>query len=77
VPLITYVLFRLGLPALAVVLPPGMIYAPIANLPPLYWVPGPVICGVTALVVGRRALARCDAELRRSYELYHGRKVID
>jgi hypothetical protein len=76
-PLLTYVLFRSGMPALAVLLPPAMVYAPIAGLPPLYWVPGPVLAGIVALIVARRSLASCDRELRHSYELYHGRKIID
>jgi hypothetical protein len=76
-PLLTYVLFQLGWPAVAVFLPPATVYAPLTGFPPLYWVPGPIIGGFTALVVARIALARCDTELRKWYELYHGQKVID
>jgi hypothetical protein len=76
-PLAAFILFRFGWPAIAVLLPPAAIYAPLAGLPPLYWIPGPVIASAIALAVARRSLARCDAELRHWYEIYHGQKVID
>jgi hypothetical protein len=76
-PLASFIFFRLGWPAAAVLLPPGMVYAPLVDLHPLYWIPGPLLAGSLALVVARHSLRRCDAELRHWYELYHGRKVID
>jgi hypothetical protein len=41
-----------------------------------FWVAGPVIMGLLTLFVARRALLRCDGELRRWYDLHHGRKVM-
>jgi hypothetical protein len=76
-PLATYILFRSGLPTLAALLPPGTIYAPLAGLGPIYWLPGPLLAGAAVLTIARRSLASCDAELRRWYERYHGQKVID
>lgn len=76
-PLITYVLFRMGWPAVAAILPPGMVYGPLVNLGPLYWLAGPTFAAIIVLRVARRSLASCDQELRRWYERYHGQKVID
>jgi hypothetical protein len=76
-PILSYILFRVGWPALAVLLPPATVYAPMAGYGPLYWVPGPLLAGVVALAVARRSLARSDADLRRWYERYHGQKLLD
>lgn len=76
-PLLTYVLFRMSWPALAMFLPPATVYGPLVGLGPWYWLPGPILAGVLALTVARRSLAQCDTELRRWYERYHGQKVID
>lgn len=67
VPLVTYGLFRGGWPALAMLLPPGAVYGPIAGYPPAYWLLGPVVGAALTLWLGRRTLARCDRELREWY----------
>jgi hypothetical protein len=67
VPLLTFGLFRAQLPLLAAWLPPGSVYGPVAGLPPVYWLPGPVLAAAVTLVLARRTLARCDGQLRRWY----------
>ncbi len=42
----------------------------------LLWSAGPVATALLTLFVARRALRSCDSELRRWYELHHGRKVM-
>jgi hypothetical protein len=74
-PLAAYALSRLGAPALAALLPPGSVYWAGDGLVSLTWVPGPLLAGAAALAVGRRALRRCDAELRQWYDRHHGRQA--
>jgi hypothetical protein len=76
-PLLTYGCFRASWPELAVVLPPGSVYGPAAGAPVYQWLAGPILGGLIALAYTRMALARCDAELRRWYDLHHGQKVMD
>ena len=76
-PLATFVLFRMGLPAVAAILPPATVYGPLVGLSAWYWIPGPILAGAAALTIARRSLEQCDTELRRWYERYHGQKVID
>jgi hypothetical protein len=76
-PLLTYGCFRGSWPELAVVLPPGSVYGPVAGLPAYLWLGGPILGGLVTLACARVALARCDRELRRWYDSHHGHKVID
>lgn len=76
-PLCSYALYRGQWPALAALLPPGSIYAPVAGLSPWFWVPGPLLGAVLSVVIARRALAYCEEELRHWYELYHGSKGME
>lgn len=77
VPAITYVLFMAGWPALAGLLPPGSVYSAIRGEVLTLWIVGPILIGSLALLVSRYALANCDAELRRWYDLNHGQKVVE
>jgi hypothetical protein len=76
-PLLTYLFYRAGWPILTSVLPPGSVYSPLAGVNCWNWLLGPVAGGLTALLLARFALARCDAELRLWYEHHHGRRVMD
>jgi hypothetical protein len=77
VPAITYVLFVAGWPAVGALLPPGSVYSAIHGDLRVAGLLGPILIAALALVVSRYALAHCDAELRRWYELNHGQKVMD
>jgi hypothetical protein len=77
IPLLAMALYRAGWPALAGLLPPGSVYQAAAGMPSASWLLGPVLAGITTLVVARRALAHGDADLRRWYDLHHGRKVVE
>ena len=64
-----------GWPTLVAWLPPGGVFA--AARGPASWdsVAGVVGAGVLALAVGRTALTRCDADLRRWYDRNGGRSA--
>jgi hypothetical protein len=76
-PLLAVTLNRTGWPALAALLPPGSVYQAAAGLPTGTWLLGPLLAGLITLAVARTALAHCDADLRRWYDLHHGRKVLE
>jgi hypothetical protein len=73
-PLVTIGLARLGWPLAGAWLPPGMVWQASRSLPPA-WLVGPVAVAVLTLVISRRALADCDARLRRWYDENAGHKV--
>jgi hypothetical protein len=75
-PLLAYGLYRAGWPLLAALVPAGNVYAAGVGLPAATWLPGLVLAAAVALVIARLALTTCDRELRRWYELHHGRKVM-
>ena len=74
-PLATFVAFRLGLADIASWLPPGSIFF-VNDGSPL-WPVGPIAAGLVALFLARFSLWRCDASLRRWYNLHHGVKVAE
>jgi hypothetical protein len=76
-PLAAWGLYGFGGPALAALLPPGAVYGASAQPAALPLLPGPLLAGGATLVLGRRARASCDRDLRRWYEQHHGRRVID
>ena len=59
------------------ILPPASVFAPAAEDAILPWAGGVLLAGGIALAVGRRALERCDAELRHWYDRHHGARVLD
>jgi hypothetical protein len=75
-PLAAYAVTRLGAPFVAHLTPPGMVFSANARPNSILWLLGPVLLAVLALVVSRRSLRRCDAQLRRWYEQHHGQKVM-
>lgn len=75
-PLAAFVLHRLGQPALAALLPPGLVYSAVTTPPSAAWLVAPVLIAGLALVIGRRALVRCDRDLRDWYDRCHGQKVM-
>ncbi len=75
-PLLAGVGERSGLDLLTPILPPGSVYAAAARGTSLLWSLGPILTAAVVLAVGRLALARCVPELRRWYELHHGRKLM-
>jgi hypothetical protein len=76
-PLLAVALDRAGWPALAALLPPGSVYQAAAGMATASWPLGPLLAGVLTLAVARTALAHGDADLRRWYDLHHGRKVLE
>jgi hypothetical protein len=76
-PLGAFALARLGWPALADVLPPGMVYRAGAGPAAAAWLPGPALAAGLTLLLSRRSLAECDARLRRWYDQHHGSKVMN
>jgi hypothetical protein len=73
-PLVAWVLFRLRCPDLATLIPAGSVYGAGEGL--ALWVAGAVLAAAFALDLARQGQAICDAQLRRWYELHHGRKVM-
>ncbi|HEY1860234.1 MAG TPA: hypothetical protein VGG61_07765 [Gemmataceae bacterium] len=75
-PLFAYVLHRAAFGPWAALLPPGGVYS--ACVGPLSWtvLAGAALCALATLAMAREALAHCDRDLRRWYDLNHGRKVM-
>lgn len=76
-PILTATLIWLRVPLLPALLPPGAVYVALADAPTLSWLPGPLLLGATALVIGRLAQKHCDRELRTWFDRNQGRKVLD
>src|SRR5262249_47291198 len=75
-PFAAYGLYRASFGPLAALLPPGGVYG--AATGPLEWtgLAGAILCAAATLLMARAALAHCDRDLRRWYDLNHGRKVM-
>lgn len=71
-PLATILLAQRGWHFLAGLLPPGTVYFPTAAAQSWAWMLGPLLAGLAALIIARRSLLHCDAQLRRWYDLHHG-----
>jgi hypothetical protein len=76
-PMLAGGLYGLGQPVLAALLPPGNVYTSSAGPLSPGWLLGPVLGGVTALAVARRARACCDRDLRDWYALHQGRQTLN
>lgn len=76
-PSLAGVLIWLRVPILPGLLPPGAVYLALADAPNLRWLPGPILIGVLALLIGRKAQKQCDHELRLWFDRNQGRKVLD
>jgi hypothetical protein len=75
-PLAAFGLHRANWPLLGDLLPPGAIYSAATASLSWAWLLGPALIAAAALVIARRSLGRCDAELRRWYDRHSGRKVM-
>jgi hypothetical protein len=75
-PLAAYGFYRASYGPLAALLPPGGVYG--AGAGRLGWTGliGAVLCAAATIAMAREALAHCDRDLRRWYDLNHGRKVM-
>lgn len=76
-PLLTVGLFHSGYASLGALTPPGFVYAASTSLAPTGCVLGVTLAAMTLVVLHRQALARCEIELQRWYEKFHGHKVMD
>jgi hypothetical protein len=76
-PLVTFALFQLGLTALAVLTPPGFVYAAAARQPVFGWLPGIALSAAATVLLARWSLRHCLADLRAWYDEHHGRKVLN
>jgi hypothetical protein len=72
-PLLAYSLHRLGWPAAAALLPPGLVQSGTSSLAGLA---GALACAATALAVMRHALQTCETNLRSWYDRTVGCNVI-
>jgi hypothetical protein len=75
-PLGAYALARAGWRTAAAWTPPGMVYRAGTEPAASVWLIGPLFITLLTLVVARRALLGCDAQLRRWYDQNHGRKAM-
>jgi hypothetical protein len=66
-PLVACLLIKVKFPSIAGLMPPGSVYLPTATPVSLAWLPGPLLSGLTALLVGRRTQLHCVDDLRRWY----------
>jgi hypothetical protein len=73
-PLAAFSLFRLGMPSLGMLLPPGMVHAAHWGASPA-WLLGPLAAAGLTLAAARYSLRHADAQLRRWYGRHHGQKV--
>jgi hypothetical protein len=76
-PMVTGLLAKTEWRLFAVVLPPGSVYFGSTEAPTLWWMLGPVTAGVLTLVIARRTLVHCEAELRCWYDRNHGINIVD
>jgi hypothetical protein len=75
-PLAAYGFYRASYSPLAALLPPGGVYGAAAGRLGWTGLIGAVFCAVATIAMAREALAHCDRDLRRWYDLNHGRKVM-
>jgi hypothetical protein len=76
-PLLTVGLFHSGYASLGALTPPGFVYAASTPLAPVGCLLGVTLATLTIVVLQRQALARCEIELRRWYDRFHGQKVVE
>lgn len=71
-PLISAGLIQTGMPMLAALLPPGAVYSALTSTPRLEWLLGPTVVAILTVCIARRALAKCDGQLRSWYDRNQG-----
>lgn len=76
-PLLVYVLYRLNLPLLGELLPPGLVFGSATAEPRFGWlVLSGLLLGTATVLIAWRSLGACDRDLRHWYDLNQGRKVV-
>jgi hypothetical protein len=75
-PFVVVVLWRINLPGLAGLLPPGSVFSAAAHSTTGLWFLGPLVVAILTLHLSRHSLSTCDADLRRWYDQHHGQKVV-
>jgi hypothetical protein len=75
-PLAAYVLYRASYGSLAAIVPPGGVYGACVGRFGWTGLAGAALCALATLAMAREALAHCDRDLRRWYDLNHRRKVM-
>ena len=76
-PLITFAAIRAGQSTLAALLPPGAVYVSLTATPDWRWLPGPLLIATLTLWLARKALSKCEGDLRRWYDRHQGTQVVD
>jgi hypothetical protein len=76
-PLVACVLFRLDFGLVAALVPPGSVYYPTTAAADLGWLPGPLLTGAFALVIGKQTRLACVDQLHHWYDLHHGKKGME
>ncbi len=76
-PLATYLVAQNVSVEAATLLPPGGVYFGATELPGLAWMAGSLLAGVLTLVLAKRSLTGCDADLRRWYNANHGLRAAE
>lgn len=76
-PLVLFLAVRAGLTWAANLVPTGLCYTPLRNGVTPWWAAGMVLTLSTAVVLGRRGLQRCDADLRRWLDRNQGRTSVE
>jgi hypothetical protein len=76
-PLVACVLFRMDFGLLAALVPPGSVYYPTSPAADVGWLPGPLMTGAFALLLGRQTRLHCVDDLHRWYDLHHGKKSME
>jgi len=71
-PLLVFAALKAGQPAVAALLPAGAIYVSLTEAPSWWWLPGPIVVAAATLWLARRALNRCESDLRAWYALQSG-----
>jgi hypothetical protein len=76
-PLALFGLVKADLGALAGLVPTGLCYLPLRDGVTAAWAVGFVLTGATTVVLARRGLTGCEADLRRWYDRNQGKKSVE
>lgn len=76
-PLLVFVLYRLNLPRVGELLPPGLVFGAATAEPRYGWLLlSSLFLGTGTSLIAIRSLRRCDIDLRHWYDQNQGRKVV-
>lgn len=76
-PLLLFGLLRVKLDTAAALVPTGLCYLPLRDGLTTAWAVGLVLTGAATVVLTRRGLSRCEADLRRWYDRNQGKKSVE